>query len=284
MFCNNCDKQINDEAKFCNHCGVEITRKEASSGKKFCPFCKKEIDLDYENCPNCGRLLIEKLPFSTAKFSSHEEENVYSDPKKSFIERINYSKIVKYSLILLIILFVAWVFSGDEQSYNGESQIEESQIEESQIEESQIETNKPADIERKYNSLPNGTIINSLPYYLSGDGELEINNGTGYDTVVKLIHISTDRAVYTAYIKANNIHKIGNIRDGNYKLLFMHGKDWDGIYQTFLVSKSYSEFRDDFYFITTWEEYTIYEVTLHPVLGGTAITDEISENEFDKYN
>ena len=92
-------------------------------------------------------------------------------------------------------------------------------------------------------------------------------------------------------IRPNSSHKITRILDGRYKLLFMHGKDWDRINKTFLVNKSYSEFREDFDFTTrevverggTYDEYSVYEVTLHPVSGGTAKTDNILASEFDKY-
>lgn len=281
MFCKNCGKQINGGDNFCKYCDVEIkTKKEPSSIKiKNCPFCKKEINSAYEECPNCGRMLIEKIP--SAQIFSESVKKVITGPKSSFVKRLNYPKIIKYLLIVLIIFFIIWVLSSeDKPSYKEGSPTSITKISE------------PEEIERNYNSLPNETIIYLLSHYFTGSGELEINNGTDYDAVVKLIKTSIDKSIYTAYIKAKNSHTINKIPDGRYTLLFMHGKDWDGINQTFLVDKSYSKFRDDFDFITRevnrydgiYEEYTIYEITLHPVFGGTAQTSDISENEFDKYN
>lgn len=244
MFCKNCGKQISEGVKFCKYCGVEIATREEIS--------------------------------STQKFSDSVEQNISTKTKNSFNKRVNYSKFIKYSIILLIIFFVVLAFSEDEEPNN---------------EESSTKINELVEIEKNYNSLLNGTIIYSLPYYLEGLGELKIENGTDYDTVVKLIRTSIDESVYTTYIKAKNSHKINEILDGKYILLFMHGRNWDEINQTFLVDKSHSKFEDDFDFITreiteydgTYEEYSTYTVTLHPVHSGTAETNDISEDEFDKY-
>lgn len=287
MICPNCKNEISEDDKFCGYCGIKIiARGETFSTKrKNCPFCKKEIGFGYEECPECKHLLIEKI-YSSQKpvvdvpqFNNHKKKSSTAKLRNFFNKRGNYSKLKRYSFILLFIIFVVWIFSGDEQSYNEKSS--------ARINES-IEINLP---KRDYNSLPNGTIIHSLSYYLTGSGELDIDNGTDYDTVVKLVSISADKSIYTAYIKAKNNHKINKILDGRYKLLFMHGRDWDIINKTFMVDKSYSKFKDDFYFTTRevieyntiYEEYNTYEVTLHPVYGGTAKTSNISENDFDKY-
>ncbi len=283
MFCKHCGKQIDESARFCKYCGRELTMKEKTTfgETKTCPFCNKGISFDYEECPYCKRLLIERVSSSQKRVAdisqlhSNAKNSITAKLRDFFNKRGNYSKLIKYSFILLLIIFVVWIFSGDEQSYNEKSP--------ARINES-IEINSP---KRDYNSLPSGTIIHSLSYYLTGSGELKIDNGTGYDTVVKLISISADKSIYTAYIKAKNSHKINKISDGRYKLLFMHGRDWDMINKTFMVDKNYSEFKDDFYFITRettyYDEYSVYEITLHPVYGGTAKTGDISKNEFDKY-
>ncbi len=154
-----------------------------------------------------------------------------------------------------------------------------------------IPINSSKNVNRIYNSLPNGTILNSVPLYLKGLGEVKIENGTDLDAVVKLVNNYSKKSIYTVYIKAKSTYKISEISDGVYDLYFAHGKDWHKESQKFLVSNSYSKFEDNFDFTTKYEYqsdgvnriYTILEITLHPVLGGSAKTDTVSENEFSQF-
>ncbi len=199
--------------------------------------------------------------------------------------KYNWKKIL---IVVGIILFFGWVIFSEDSSntsnYTSPTTGKTSSY-------GNNESNKSVKPPRSYNSLPNGTIIHSNAYYLNGSGELKIDNGTSHDALVKLVRISTNRSVFTIYIKANNSYRIHNISDGNYKLIFIQGRDWDATNLTFLIDKSFSKFRDNFPFSTNevtrydgvYEEYTMWEVTLYPVSGGTAETDNILENEFDKY-
>ena len=74
MFCKNCDKQINEEARFCKFCGIETTAKESSFYK----------------------------------------------PLISFFKKVDYHKIVfnRYVAILVVIIFIVWASSGEDNSYN----------------------------------------------------------------------------------------------------------------------------------------------------------------------
>ena len=145
--------------------------------------------------------------------------------------------------------------------------------------------------QRVYNSLPNGTILSSEPRYLEGLGELKIENGTDLDAVVKLVNNYSKRSICTVYMKAKSTYRIREISDGVYDLYFAHGRDWDKESQKFLVNNSYSKFEDNFDFTTEYEYqsdgvnriYSILEITLHPVVGGSAKTDRISENEFSQF-
>lgn len=146
-------------------------------------------------------------------------------------------------------------------------------------------------VDRIYNSLPNGTILSSEPLYLEGLGEVKIENGTDLDAVVKLVNNYSKRSICTVYMKAKSTYKISEISDGVYDLYFAHGRDWDKESQRFLVNSSYSRFEDNFDFATTNEYqsdgvkriYAVFEITLHSVLGGSAKTDRVSENEFSKF-
>jgi len=237
---------------------------------KICPFCHREIGYNFEKCPECGRLLVEHLNLNQNDFyNPHQPTHIIK--KFHFINKMNLSKFVGYSLTALVAFFIILISLGNESLPVTQNQTPKNTI------------NSSTDIAISYNSLPNGTVIYSSSNYLTGEGELNIDNGTDYDTVVKLIRISTNTSIDTVYIKAKNSYKIEKILDGNYTLLFMHGKDWDDSTKTFLAEKSYSKFVDNFNFITTERTRRIFEVTLQPVYGGTARTDGISEEEFGKY-
>jgi len=144
---------------------------------------------------------------------------------------------------------------------------------------------------KTYNSLPNGTVLNSEPLYLNGMGYIMIENGTDSDALAKLVLKDPNRSVYTVYIKAGETCKISKISDGIYELFFSHGKDWNKENQKFLVNKSYSKFEETFKFVTRTEQqangvrrtFSTFKVTLHPVTGGSAKTDAVSEEEFNKF-
>ena len=134
-------------------------------------------------------------------------------------------------------------------------------------------------------SLSNGTILKKNSTYLQEDGELQIKNGTDLDAVAKLICDGT--SILTVYIKANNTYTMRNISDGIYWLAFAQGLDWDSTIQKFRRNTQHSAFEDTFDFTTTEDNQyyysSIFEVTLNPVIGGTAETNDISGNQFDQY-
>ena len=146
-------------------------------------------------------------------------------------------------------------------------------------------------VKKDYYSLPNGTIINSNPYYLDGLGEFKIDNGTDRDAVVKLVNTDIEKSVFTVYVKSKNIYRIKKICDGTYKLLFNIGQDWDKINKRFTVNNSYSKFRKLYNFETHEQtyydkietKYSTFEITLHSVIGGSAKTDNIDPKEFENY-
>ena len=195
MFCRNCGKEIDESVKFCKYCGVEIVvRGETSSTKrKNCPFCNKEISFDCEECPYCKRLLIEKIPSSNQPVHETQKSNhrvrlgFPRKIRKFFVERINYSRLLKYSVILLGIIFVVWIFSGDETLYNSGGTKAPLPPPVKQISDDSVEFTPPTPAV----SLANGTILKKNSVYLRGDGELQIKNGTGLDAVAKLIRGGT---------------------------------------------------------------------------------------------
>ena len=51
-FCENCNKEFNDDLNFCPICGAKLSTNEEKI--KFCPICGKELDEDANFCPACG--------------------------------------------------------------------------------------------------------------------------------------------------------------------------------------------------------------------------------------
>jgi len=284
MFCKNCGRQIDGSGKFCEYCGMEIKEENFSVKTKKCPFCKKEVGFDQIECPGCKRVLTEKILSGkerisdTPKFYNPEKE--YRASKFiSLIKNINYFKLIfnKYIAILFGIIFIIWIFSGYDSSYNSGGTKAPLPPPIVQVSDDSVELTPitPAI------SLTNGTILKKNRFYLQGDGELQIKNGTSLDAVAKLIHAGA--SVLTVYIKANSTYTMLNISDGIYWLAFAQGSDWNSVTQKFKRDIQYSVFEDTFDFVTTYSEYTIFEVTLNPVVGGTAETNDVSEDQFNQY-
>jgi len=137
--------------------------------------------------------------------------------------------------------------------------------------------------------LPNGTVIRSAA--LGGLGQLEINNGLSWDAVAKLIDTQTDRSIAYFYISAGAVYALPRIPDGNYRLLFAVGEDWDSAKRFFSRPKGVSEFNKKLLFKTrqryegdgVYQEYSVMQMTLHPVPQGNARTHKVSVTEFEKY-
>ncbi len=255
--------------------------------QKFCPFCKTKIDINYEECPNCRRLLIEKIssnsqPIHETQKSYHRvRSNFFQKIREFFIKKTNYSKLLKYSAILLGIIFIVWMFSSDEPSYNnGGTKVPlpppSRQTSDDSVEFSPI---TPAV------SLANGAILKKNNVYFQGYGELQIKNGTSLDAVAKFIRNGT--SVLTVYIKADSTYTILDISDGIYWLAFAQGLDWDSTTQKFRRNVQYSVFDETFDFTTTedgqYYYYPEFKVTLHPVVGGTAETSSVDPKQFNAY-
>jgi len=286
MFCKYCGKKNPEGSRFCKYCGREIIANEKtfSTHRKLCPFCKEEISLGYEKCPNCGRLLVEKISSNEKyttdipKFNKQTKENIVS----KFIalsRKINWPKLLfnKYVAILFGIIFMIWIFSGDNSSYDSSSTKAPLPLPSTQISYDAIDLapTTPAI------SLTNGTILKKNNSYLRGYGELQIKNGTNLDAVAKLIRGGA--SVLTVYIKTNSTYTMLDISDGIYWLAFAQGLDWDSTTQKFKRNTQYSVFENTFDFTTTYDEYQTFEVTLNPVIGGTAETLAVDPQQFDAY-
>lgn len=260
---------------------------------KHCPFCKSSISKSYETCPNCGRVLVEKI-FSSKTSSSQTKVNQetfgYMDDFGKYVNKFIF--LFRKNILLLIILaLIGWAFSSSEgNKYKGNS----ISIIPNNVELSHQVSVTPA-IQGKdpqlYTSLETGTILGGVlkKGYFKGFGELQIDNGSEFDAVAKLVSLSINKSVYTVYIKAHTVFTVDKISDGSYKLFFNLGNDWDN--NKFIENNEYKVFEEDFDFVTTKlrdgkyieTKYTTFNITLNPVIQGKAQTDEVEPVEFANY-
>lgn len=112
-----------------------------------------------------------------------------------------------------------------------------------------------------------------------GEGDLEIDNGQDLDAVAVMTTLA-DAPIFSVYVRARSQFKIEGIRDGTYKLFFMLGEDWDAVTGRFTRKARYEVFEDTFRYTTTSTTATIWRVTLHSVVGGTAQTDNVDPSKF----
>jgi len=238
MFCKNCGKQINEDAKFCKFCGARVVY----------------------------------------------EQPHFTSTKSSLFEKINWRKFLlnRYVAILLGVIFVVWISaSSDDTSYNSGGTKAPLPAPIQQVSDDVVEFTPTTPAV----SLANGTVLKKNTAHLYGDGKLYIKNGTSLDAVAKLIRGGS--SVFTVYIKANSNYTITGVSDGIYWLAFAQGLDWDSTIQKFRRNIQYSSFDETFDFTTTEDYQYIYypefEVTLHPVVGGSAETSSVDPAQFNAY-
>jgi len=90
------------------------------------------------------------------------------------------------------------------------------------------------------------------------------------------------------YIQSKDSFTVEGIKDDMYTLYFTLGEDWDSDMKKFTRKTTYARFEDQLEFKTTRTatgiRYTVFTVTLHPVIGGTAGTKPVSEADFPDLN
>ena len=131
---------------------------------------------------------------------------------------------------------------------------------------------------------PTGTNLEP-PSKLSGKGWLRISNGTGDDAIAKLVESTTGKTCRRVYIQAGDTTKIERIGSGTYILKFSLGSGYDSSEGRFTGHASFSKF-DEILDYTVQRngngvEWFNHEVTLNPVVGGTARTSSISAEDFN---
>jgi hypothetical protein len=148
---------------------------------------------------------------------------------------------------------------------------------------------KTATILASLTSPQNGEVLVSPTPY--GNGQLIVKNGTSQDAIVKLINPDIDQIVASFYIRAKQTATLKNVPDGSYRIIFTTGKNYNSGTSLFTRNVSYSKFDKIATFSTRvrqegnsqYTQFSIMQITLHPVVGGNAKTQNIPQREFQKY-
>ncbi len=123
------------------------------------------------------------------------------------------------------------------------------------------------------------------PLSATGRGVLNISNGTNYDAITKLVDANTDTTVRLVYIQANSSGEIRSISSGDYFIKFALGNGYNRDTGRFLYAQSFAKFVESFNFAEYetsdgYIRWRNYDISLNPVLGGTARSRSISASEF----
>ncbi|GLI03940.1 hypothetical protein Pa4123_92210 [Phytohabitans aurantiacus] len=125
--------------------------------------------------------------------------------------------------------------------------------------------------------LGNGTLIKRAS---GGLGQLKISNGGSTDSVISVVPSNAKKATVTVYVRAKGKYTVRGIRDATYRVYMTSGADWDAKARTFTRDCAFEQFDDTFEFTTTSRQYTIWEITLTPVVGGNATSSTVDPDAF----
>jgi hypothetical protein len=144
----------------------------------------------------------------------------------------------------------------------------------------------PADIvtvkagKKQTRRLGNGSFVRRET--LNGRSSLEISNGSPRDAVVTVVRGGAK--AFSVYVRKKAKFKVRGVRDGNYKVFFTHGVDWDGKNRAFTRECSFERFQRTVKFKTTFTATQIrwhdWRITLHTVSGGNARTSPVDPDDF----
>lgn len=132
---------------------------------------------------------------------------------------------------------------------------------------------KTADTNRR---LSNGKYLKRTR---GGAGQLKIENG-GSDAVINVVLGNSKTPAISVYVRGKGKFTVSGVRDGTYRIYMTSGKDWDPKAKAFARDCSFQRFEDTFQFRTTSTQYTIWTITLTPVVGGNARTSDVDPSTF----
>jgi hypothetical protein len=131
-------------------------------------------------------------------------------------------------------------------------------------------------------SLTNGTVLRQVRV---GPHTLKTTNGLSSDAVVKVREIAGS-TVLSFYVTAGGDVTINRVPEGTFIIEFATGRDFSPACGYFLENMSSQRFVNPESFETQVEgnqRYTsVLEITLNPVVGGTARTVNTDDSIFDR--
>ncbi|MGH8572485.1 MAG: hypothetical protein ACREX8_07915, partial [Gammaproteobacteria bacterium] len=86
--------------------------------------------------------------------------------------------------------------------------------------------------------LDNGQLVDNQRR--TGSGQLEVDNGTEHDAVVKLVQ--SGEPIVSVYVRKGSKTTVEKINDGSYELFYTSGVDWDNELETFTRSCQFERF------------------------------------------
>jgi hypothetical protein len=130
--------------------------------------------------------------------------------------------------------------------------------------------------------MANGAVVSASRR--GGLGQLTVTNGNEKDAVLTLAQGSAP--VLSMYVRHNDKAVLRQILDGTYQVFYTLGADWSVPDRLFTRACEFAQFDQAMTFTTAERsngtEYTTYEVTLQPVLGGTARTSSVEATSYPR--
>ncbi|MEV6983636.1 hypothetical protein AB0M95_20605 [Sphaerisporangium sp. NPDC051017] len=128
----------------------------------------------------------------------------------------------------------------------------------------------------------NGAFVRRGPR--GGLGRLTVKNGGSFDTVLSMVR---GKSVVTRfYIRKKKSVTINGVPDGNYKVYYTSGADWEKGSRLFTRDCVFKRFDRSLSFRTvrgaTVIQRTIWTISLQSVLGGNATSSEVDPDEFPR--
>jgi hypothetical protein len=138
----------------------------------------------------------------------------------------------------------------------------------------------PAADQKVGTRLSNGKLVSARN--LTGRGELTIDNGGSGDAVVTLS--KGKKPTLSVYVRKDKKYTVKGVPDGTYAVFFTGGAGWDGKARAFGRNCAFQRFADSLKFSTTrvgnQTLYQTWRITLQPVAGGNARTDDVNPSDF----
>lgn len=158
MFCNQCGKNVDENAKFCNQCG-NLMEEVIEAIVKFCNQCGSRTEMGQSFCPKCGNTLKDTIIKSDIKTDIKTASPVRK--KKNFLPLIITVGVAMFFLAAVFIGFKLKSNSGPTKAEIPSKKVEKNTLEDS---EDRIE-----DLEEEETILTEDSSKTAEPEEIAGD-------------------------------------------------------------------------------------------------------------------